>query len=106
MFPTSAETESSGHMMSTEAPVDAGPKHLLMLVVLALVILSTAQDAGAEKVERSGKEVVESLCSGCHASGVHGAPRIGDKKAWSKLAARGLSGLSKSALKGIRDMPP
>lgn len=93
-------------MMGIEALFDAARKHLLTLVVSALVILVTAQDAGAQKVERSGKEVVESLCSTCHATGVRRAPRIGDKKAWSKLAARGLSGLSKSALNGIRDMPP
>jgi cytochrome c5 len=49
---------------------------------------------------------VESLCVSCHASGASGAPKIGDKKAWSKLASRGLSGLSKSALNGIRGMPP
>lgn len=93
-------------MMSSEALFDAARKHLLTLVVSTLVILVTAQDAGAQKVERSGKEVVESVCSACHATGVRRAPRIGDKKAWSKRAARGLSGLSKSALNGIRGMPP
>jgi cytochrome c5 len=92
-------------MMSTEALFDAAPKHLLMLFVSALVILLAAQDARAQKVESSGKEVVESLCSTCHATGVRGAPRIGDQKAWSKLAARGLTGLSKNALSGIRNMP-
>ena len=60
----------------------------------------------AQNAERSGKEVVDSVCISCHGTGEHGAPKIGDKKAWSKLAARGLTGLSKSALKGIRQMPP
>jgi cytochrome c5 len=93
-------------MMSTEAPFDTVPRYVLALVVAALVILVTAQEAGAQTAERSGKEVVESLCVSCHGIGARGAPKIGDKKAWSKLSARGLSGLSKSALKGIRDMPP
>src|SRR6202158_134492 len=92
--------------MSTETLYDAASKHVLALTVSALMTLATAQDAVAQNAERSGKEVVESLCVSCHASGASGAPKIGDKKAWSKLAARGLSGLSKSALKGIRDMPP
>jgi len=55
--------------------------------------------------ERSGKEVVETVCASCHATGAKGAPRIGDKKAWGKRAAQGLSSLTDHALKGIRDMP-
>jgi cytochrome c5 len=55
--------------------------------------------------ERSGKEVVDSLCISCHGTGANGAPRIGDQKAWSARAAKGLTGLSQSALKGIRQMP-
>jgi cytochrome c5 len=93
-------------MMGTKALFDAAPKHLLALVVSALMIMGTAQESGAQTAERSGKEVVQSLCVSCHGIGARGAPKIGDRKAWSKLSARGLSGLSKSALKGIRDMPP
>ncbi|HXN08796.1 MAG TPA: c-type cytochrome [Candidatus Acidoferrales bacterium] len=92
--------------MSTEALCYATSKHLLTLTIFALMTLITAQDAAAQNAERSGKEVVESLCVSCHASGASGAPKIGDRKAWSKLASRGLSGLSKSALNGIRGMPP
>jgi cytochrome c5 len=61
--------------------------------------------AEAQVAERSGKEVVDSLCISCHGTGANGAPRIGDQKAWSARAARGLTGLSQSALKGIRQMP-
>lgn len=77
-----------------------------MLLLLAAIGWIAAVGAGAQPVERSGKEVVESLCVSCHGIGARGAPKIGDKKAWSKLASRGLSGLSKSALEGVRDMPP
>ena len=84
----------------------AAAKHVLTVVVSALVIMASAQDVAAQKAERSGKEVVESLCVTCHGTGARGAAKIGDKKAWSKLASRGLSGLSKSALNGIRGMPP
>jgi hypothetical protein len=48
-------------MMSTEALLNAAPKHLLALVVSAFVILAAAQEVVAQKTERSGKEVVESL---------------------------------------------
>ena len=82
------------------------PEHTAMLLLLAVVGWIGATNAVAQPVERSGKEVVESLCVSCHGTGARGAPKIGDEKAWSKLAARGLSGLSKSALNGIRGMPP
>ena len=55
--------------------------------------------------ERSGKEVVDSACASCHASGAKGAPKIGDQKAWMPLAMRGLDSLTETALKGVRSMP-
>ena len=63
-------------------------------------------DAIAQPAERSGKEVVEATCAGCHARGEKGAPKIGDKAAWSKRAEQSLSSLTDTALKGIRQMPP
>ena len=54
---------------------------------------------------RSGKEVVESTCITCHGSGAQGAPKIGDRKAWSQRASQGLSSLTLTAIKGIRNMP-
>src|SRR6266567_1381549 len=93
-------------MMSTKALLDAAPKHVLTLVVSALVILVTVQDTEAQRVERSGKQVVEAACVACHGSGANGAPKIGDKKAWDKRASQGLPGLTQNALKGIRQMPP
>src|SRR4029077_20853968 len=61
--------------------------------------------ARAQSTGLSGKEVVEAVCTQCHASGAKGAPKIGDKQAWSKRASRGLSSLTDNALKGIRQMP-
>jgi len=92
--------------MRTKNRFDWAPKRLLAVCVLALAVSGAAEVAVAQKAERNGKEVVQSLCISCHGGGERGAPKIGDKKAWSKLEARGLSGLSKSALKGVRDMPP
>ena len=78
----------------------------IFAMALALALLVTASlDARAQGKERSGKEVVDSVCSKCHATGAHGAPRIGDKQAWSKRASQGLSSLTDHALKGIRQMP-
>jgi cytochrome c5 len=78
---------------------------LLLASALAVAVSIAPPSAVAQGGERSGKEVVESTCKTCHAKGVQGAPKIGDKQAWSKRVARGLSNLTQSALKGIRAMP-
>lgn len=53
-----------------------------------------------------GKAVYEAHCSACHAAGVAGAPKAGDKAAWEKRLAQGYGALVANATKGIGAMPP
>lgn len=62
-------------------------------------------DASAPKVDKTGKEVVDAVCSACHASGALNSPKIGDKAAWGKLIAEDLPRIKQDAIKGIRQMP-
>jgi len=78
---------------------------VLAPMLLASAIFWGPQHALAQTPERSGKQVVDTVCAGCHATGAGGAPKIGDQKAWSKRAAQGLTSLTDHALKGIRNMP-
>jgi cytochrome c5 len=80
--------------------------NLHAVLVLAIGLSCAATQAQAQTGERSGKDIVDSLCISCHGRGAGGAPKIGDKDAWTKRASKGLTGLSKSALEGIRQMPP
>jgi len=73
------------------------------VAVFALALLLAPQQAQA--AARSGEQVVEQVCSACHATGANGAPRIGDDSAWSARAAQGLTSLTRHALEGIRKMP-
>ncbi|HEU4352061.1 MAG TPA: c-type cytochrome [Burkholderiales bacterium] len=75
-----------------------------LIALAASAALVMPQQSAAQA--RSGKEVVESTCITCHGSGAQGAPKIGDRKAWSQRANQGLSSLTLSAIKGIRNMPP
>ena len=61
--------------------------------------------AAAQRPDRSGEQVVNEVCSACHAEGVRGAPRIGDSQAWSARASQGLTALTDHAIRGIREMP-
>lgn len=45
-------------------------------------------------------------CQTCHATGVAGAPKLGDKAAWAPRLAQGIDGLTASAIKGKNAMPP
>jgi cytochrome c5 len=74
-----------------------------IVLVAALAAFSGAADA--QRKERGGKEVVDAVCSACHADGKDNAPRIGDAKAWAGRASQGLTALTDHALKGIRNMP-
>jgi cytochrome c oxidase subunit 2 len=53
-----------------------------------------------------GKGTYDKACSVCHASGVAGAPKFGDKAAWAPRIATGADALHNSALKGKNAMPP
>jgi cytochrome c5 len=63
-------------------------------------------DPNAPKVEKSGKEIVDAVCSACHATGALNAPKIGDKAAWAPHLGAGLEHLTQNAIKGVRQMPP
>jgi cytochrome c5 len=56
----------------------------------------------------AGKSTYDTACAACHAAGVAGAPKLGDKAAWAARtkAAKGKEGLYASALKGKGAMPP
>jgi cytochrome c5 len=75
-------------------------------VVVALAALAAlAAPALAQHRDRTGKEVVTTVCSGCHGSGKNGAPRIGDARAWDHRISQGLTRLTAHAITGIRKMP-
>lgn len=74
-------------------------------VILTLAVAVTAPQAFGNTSQRSGEEVVKTVCARCHGTGANGAPRIGDVQAWSKRAAQGLSSLKQHAITGIRKMP-
>ena len=77
----------------------------MMIAVMLAFAVGIAPRETRGQTERSGKAVVDAVCAACHGTGVGGAPRVGDEKAWAKRASRGLTGLTKHAIEGIRQMP-
>ncbi len=80
-------------------------KAAYLSLALSLTYALALPPVRAQGDERSGKDVVDTICAACHATGVEGAPKIGDREAWSERASQGLSNLTLHALDGIRKMP-
>ena len=54
---------------------------------------------------RTGEQVYKLQCVKCHAEGLNGAPRLGDKAAWIDRARLGFDGVVRSAIQGHGGMP-
>jgi cytochrome c oxidase subunit 2 len=70
----------------------------------ATAAAAAAEPASAGAVD--GKGTYEQVCQMCHAAGIAGAPKTGDKAAWTARMAQGQQTLYDHAINGIRMMPP
>ena len=75
---------------------------MVVPVSAALLVGASAQ---AQPRERSGADVVKAQCAKCHEAGLHGAPKIDDRAAWSQRMKSGLDATVRSAMRGHGRMP-
>lgn len=73
-------------------------------VVAAAPAAAPAATAAPAAVD--GEGLYKKACMACHAAGVAGAPKFGDKAAWAPRLALGVDGLTASVIKGKGAMPP
>jgi len=94
-------------VVNSVAPDDGSRKQTAVLDRIQPVArVSTALPKPAGEVKMTGQEVYNKVCAACHAVGVLGAPKIGDKTLWEPRFAQGLDTLVTHAVTGIRAMPP
>ena len=65
-----------------------------------------AAGPAAGAAQRSGEELVKTVCAACHTAGVANAPKIGDKAGWAPALKRGLPEMLKVVISGKGAMPP
>lgn len=82
------------------APAAPAPAATVAAAAPAPAAAPAAATAGA------GEALYKQTCVACHAAGVAGAPKFGDKTAWAPRIKTGLETLYASALKGKGAMPP
>jgi cytochrome c5 len=84
------------------APAPAAP----VAVAAAAPAPAAAAASGAAARADAGKATYDTTCAVCHAAGVAGAPKLGDKAAWAPRVGQGKDALHANALKGKGAMPP
>ena len=76
-------------------------------VAAAAVPVAAAAAAAPAKADASaGKKLYDTACMACHAAGVAGAPKLGDKAAWAPRLPAGVDALTATVIKGKGAMPP
>ncbi|MCG1041206.1 c-type cytochrome [Mycetohabitans sp. B8] len=66
---------------------------------------SAATSASADAAQ-AGKALYQQVCQTCHAAGVAGAPKLGDKAAWAPRLKESMDTVYHYALHGKGAMPP
>jgi cytochrome c5 len=80
--------------------------------IARLAVAEEAPSAGTQTAValKGGQAVYQEICAACHAEGIAGAPKLGDKKAWGPRIAQGYDTLVKHAIDGFTGkagmMPP
>lgn len=75
-------------------------KLTIMIITAAAVILGMATASMADAAK--GQGVYMNFCASCHASGLAGAPRVGDQATWKARQAKGTDAVIKNAITGYQ----
>jgi cytochrome c5 len=89
-------------VVQAKAVAPAAPAAALAEEAKPAVVAEAPKPAASGK---SGEEVVKGVCAMCHAGGLMGAPKIGDKDGWAPRIAQGYDTLVQHAIHGVRMMP-
>jgi cytochrome c5 len=88
---------------TAEAAPAAAPAAAPVAAAPAAAAPAAAPVVASAKV---GESLYKQSCTVCHAAGVAGAPKSGDKAAWAARIPLGVDGLTASVIKGKGAMPP
>ncbi|GAA4427358.1 c-type cytochrome [Acidovorax lacteus] len=88
------------------APAAAAAPAPAVVAAAAPAPAPAAAPVAATAVSANGEALYKQACQVCHAAGVAGAPKLGDKAAWSARLGAGVDGLTAAVIKGKGAMPP
>lgn len=88
------------------APAAPAPAAEPVAVTAESASAPVAPAAPVATASANGEALYKQACQVCHAAGVAGAPKLGDKAAWSPRLTAGMDALYASVAKGKGAMPP
>ena len=102
-----ADTEYRREVQERTAPVArvavAGRDNAAIAIAAPASTAAPAATAAATAAAvLGGAEAYSKVCAACHAAGIAGAPRYGDKAAWAPRLAQGIATLKTHALAGYQ----
>ncbi|MYZ44180.1 c-type cytochrome [Schauerella aestuarii] len=101
----SAAAPAAGAAAPAAAPAPAAPQQAQAQSAAGAAPAAAAPTQTAA-VNPAGEKLYKSACMACHAAGIAGAPKFGDKAAWAPYIATGIDTMVQVALKGKGAMPP
>jgi len=75
-------------------------KKLFSLIIVTVISLCLSAPVTADTAK--GQGVYMNFCAACHASGVAGAPTVGDMSAWQNRIGKGTTAVVENAIKGFQ----
>src|SRR5205814_7434301 len=84
----------------------AAPAAAVAAAPASTTVAAAAPQPVAAAASGGGEALYKQTCFACHAAGVAGAPKFGDKAAWAPRTKLGVPALVQSVLKGKGAMPP
>jgi len=91
------------YVVSGQKPA-AGATNSAEAVAARIEKVGVVEVRDANRPLKSGEEVFKAQCAACHAAGLAGSPKFGDKTAWAPRIKTGYEALLNSALKGKNAM--
>ena len=99
-FAEPAATAATAAPAMPAAPVAAAAPAVATAPAAPLQVAAAAANSGV------GEALYKQACVACHAAGVAGAPKFGDKAAWAPRIQTGIDAMTASVIKGKGAMPP
>ena len=91
------------------APAVAAASAPAVVPAASAPVVGPAASAPATAVKvaaNTGEALYKQACVACHAAGVAGSPKFGDKVAWAPRIKTGIDAMTTSVIKGKGAMPP
>lgn len=101
-----AGVAAATHLSDKSVEQRLEPVHKVYVAGDEVPQVSNTAPVVASSGPREPADIYNTYCTACHASGVAGAPKLGDVAAWEPRIAQGVETVYGHALNGLNAMPP